>query len=258
LRFAGRKNWVRELTSDNWNLHWDRYADSAEKNPAQLYRRHLIFKTLNERPVQKVLDIGSGQGDFAAEVRRRLSDAKILGLELSKTGVEIAQRKVPDGVFLQQDLTKPAQDAGDYRGWAQDAVCSEVLEHVDDPKQFLQNVSYFLAPGARLIVTVPGGPMSAFDKHIGHRTHFTASSLKNLVEGTGFRLGKVRAAGFPFMNLYKLLVIMRGERLISDVAKDSSKGSLADLVMACFRPLFRLNLPNSPLGWQLVATLHKD
>ena len=44
-----------------------------------------------------------------------------------------------------------------YAGWATDAVCSEVLEHVDSPVLFLQAARPWLADGSRLIVTVPGG-----------------------------------------------------------------------------------------------------
>jgi 2-polyprenyl-3-methyl-5-hydroxy-6-metoxy-1,4-benzoquinol methylase len=36
-------------------------------------------------------------------------------------------------------------------------VCSEVLEHVDRPRELLANAAAYLAPGCRLVVTVPGG-----------------------------------------------------------------------------------------------------
>ncbi len=64
-----------------------------------------------------------------------------------------------------------------YRAWADFAVCSEVLEHLDDPVLFLKNSAALMSPGCKLIVTVPGGPMSAFDKHIGHRRHFSKLDL---------------------------------------------------------------------------------
>ena len=69
-------------------------------------------------------------------------------------------------------LRDPAPDA-EWAGWATHAVCSEVLEHVDEPVVLLRNARSWLAPGCRLVVTVPGGPMSAFDRHIGHRRHFS-------------------------------------------------------------------------------------
>ena len=40
-------------------------------------------------------------------------------------------------------------------------------------------------PPAPLVVTVPGGPMSAFDHHIGHRRHYDIPDLTALLEGRG-------------------------------------------------------------------------
>ena len=92
-------------------------------------------------------------------------------------------------------------------------MCSEVLEHLDDPATLLGNALPNLAPGCRLVVTVPGGPRSAFDRHIGHRRHYNRRDLRRLLEGVGLRVDGVIAAGFPFHTLYRLAVILRGERL---------------------------------------------
>ena len=42
----------------------------------------------------------------------------------------------------------------------------------------MRNAAALLAPGAKVVVTVPGGPRSAFDKHIGHCRHFTAAAAR--------------------------------------------------------------------------------
>src|SRR5437763_1411072 len=84
-----------------------------------------------------------------------------------QSGVGIARRKVPRATFLAADIFKPPAALKEFAGWATHAICSEVLEHVDDPASFLKQAGEFLSPDARLIVTVPGGPMSAFDRHIG-------------------------------------------------------------------------------------------
>jgi tRNA G46 methylase TrmB len=78
---------------DDWDRHWLEYADAAEQNAAQEYRRRLVFDllALGQEP-GRILDIGSGQGDFAAELLQRDPGAELLGLELSEAGVEIAQR----------------------------------------------------------------------------------------------------------------------------------------------------------------------
>jgi len=88
---------------------------------------------------RQIVDIGSGTGDLAAMLRGVYPDAELLGLELSLAGIESAERKVPNAVFLQKDhLTLAEPPPPKYAGWATHAVCSEVLEHVDDPRQLLE------------------------------------------------------------------------------------------------------------------------
>jgi SAM-dependent methyltransferase len=240
---------------DDWDRHWLDYSDAAEHNPAQAYRRRIVFDllSLGRQPAQ-VLDVGSGQGDLALELLRRHPRAELLGLEVSEAGIEIARRKAPQANFVQRELTQPSEVESDQRAWATHAVCSEVLEHVDRPIELMRNAAAYMAPGCRLVVTVPGGPMSAFDRHIGHRRHFSPPALRNLLREAGFEVDMSGGAGFPFFNLYRLVVILRGRRLVDDVtAEGGSESRPARAVMTVFRALFRLNLPIMRGGWQTVA-----
>jgi SAM-dependent methyltransferase len=245
------------LDCDSWDTHWEQYAQSAEANPAQRYRRRLIFSWLDlptSQPV-RVLDIGSGQGDFAADLKRAFPQAEILGLELSHRGVEISKKKVPEGIFQEVDLLQPSFPPEHFQEWASHAVCSEVLEHLDDPRRLLANVRPYLRKGCKLIVTVPGGPMSHFDRHIGHRKHYTPGELRALLESAGYEVEWAGGAGFPFFNLYRLLVITRGKRLVRDVSSQGSGGIsfLARCAMRIFRILFLFNFGICPWGWQIIA-----
>ncbi|HEY2902887.1 MAG TPA: class I SAM-dependent methyltransferase [Polyangia bacterium] len=245
-------------STDNWDAHWSSLADSNSLNPAQSYRRALIFKALGlvaaSGPV-RLLELGSGQGDFAQDVLSSCPAAELVGLDLSATGVEIAGRKVQRAAFFQQDFTRPIGLPDRYRRWATHAVCSEVLEHLDDPVAALRNVRTLLAPGCRLVVTVPAGPMSAFDKHIGHRNHFTIDRLDETLRAAGFVVAELNGSGFPFFNLYRLTVIARGRQLIQDASGADGRPLplAARAAMRAFSWLFRLNRPVGSRGWQLVA-----
>jgi hypothetical protein len=192
-------------------------------------------------------------------LRGAMPRAELLGFELSATGVEISRKKAPEAEFLIADLFHPPAGLKGYEGWATDAVCSEVLEHVDDPSAFLRAARPYLAPEARLIVTVPGGPLSAFDRHIGHRRHFARNSIAGVLTEAGFAVERVYLSGFPFYNLYRGMVIARGEKLASDVeaGRDGFSSRVANASMAVFRGLFRFNLLDCPLGWQVVAVAKK-
>jgi SAM-dependent methyltransferase len=251
------------INKDDWDTHWDRFALSAARNPAQRMRHSLVANLLRRRldPSQtRLLDIGSGQGDLLLRLQSLGPWSGMLGVELSRSGVEISRKKVPDGVFVVADLFQPPPELDAYAGWAGAAVCCEVLEHVDAPDELLRAARPLMADGAWLIVTVPSGPMSAFDRHIGHRRHFTKASIADALQRSGFGVERVFLSGFPFFNLYRRLVIARGEKLITDVDDTRGGGSsrLARAAMAGFRGLFRFNLADSPWGWQVVAVARKN
>jgi len=242
--------------ADDWDQHWERYADSAAYNPAQAFRRRLIISALGVgAPGARVLDIGSGTGDLAADLVRELPRPDVVGVELSATGVEISSRKVPEARFLACDLLAGAPEEPEYREWADYAVCSEVLEHVDDPVALLRGAHPLLAPGCRIVVTVPGGPQSAYDRHIGHRRHFTPADLDAVLAEAGFEVESVRGAGFPFFNLYRLMIIAVGERLIEAAAGgESQRPGLAMRAAArVYDLLFRLNVNRGRLGFQTIG-----
>jgi len=158
-------------------------------SPATRYRRRLALRLLPEdrhNTAVRVLEIGSGAGQFAGEFLAQAPHAQFLGLELSRTGVDISSRRVPAARFLQRDLLAPAapDDALDFR--ATHALCSDVLEHLDDPALLLRHAADYMAPGCKLVVTVPGGWYSAFYGHIGHRRHYTPGQLSALLESAGF------------------------------------------------------------------------
>jgi len=245
-------------TRDNWETHWGKYHRTAEENPAQNYRREMIFSLMslgNSGEEARLLDIGSGQGDMVAALQVQFPKASVLGLELSRAGIEISQRKVPGARFVQCDLLEVKEPASELIGWSTHAVCSEVIEHVDDPALLLRNARRYMAAGAQLVLTAPGGPMSAFDRHIGHRKHWSPKEIDAILRDAGFRTERVSGAGFPFFNLYRCVVILRGSRLIRDVSTESARSASlgARVAMRLFHRLIRPNLNSERRGWQMIA-----
>jgi 2-polyprenyl-3-methyl-5-hydroxy-6-metoxy-1,4-benzoquinol methylase len=245
---------------DDWDLHWDSHGAAVEGGPANIYRRRLIVSLLGGLPAgATLLDIGCGQGELAIYLRETNPNVTVWGLDYSAAGVErgraLAQARGANVTFIQRDLLQPVtlasgQPAADF------AVCSEVLEHVDDPDCLLRNAKSLLAPGCQLVVTVPGGPRSAFDCHLGHRRHFTAADLERMLTQAGFHVERVLRAGFPFWNLYRLAVIARGRRLVAEIetrAPGANPPKLETLATSFFNAALRHTWENFPLGWQMAA-----
>lgn len=243
---------------DDWDQHWSEFGETAERAPGLRWRHRLILSLLRlpaDRPAQ-VLEIGSGQGSFALDFLRANPGTRFVGLELSQVGVDKAASRVPSATFLQRDLCQPVRNGDVPAGFAANvAVCSEVLEHVDDPVLLLRNAAAYLETGCSLVVTVPGGPISAYDRHTGHRRHFTTSTLGSILRESGYEVDSLYSAGFPFFNLYRQVIVLRGEALVQDVAGRPSV--VARLGIAVFDLLFRMNLRR--WGYQIlgVATFTK-
>jgi SAM-dependent methyltransferase len=254
---------VEKLPEDDWDSHWTRYAASASENPAQHMRHKLILNVMKSFPwpTQRLLDVGSGQGDFLSKAIRIGVSQSYAGFELSASGIVISRNKLPQAEFLQVDLYSPPPESAKFFNWATVAVCSEVIEHLDEPVAFLQSLRAYLAEEAVLILTVPGGPMSAFDRHIGHRRHYSDSLIRQTLAQAGYSIEKVWLAGFPFFNLYRLLIIARGRQLVADVQQSRKNGAvsskLACFFMSAFQLAFKFNLRAFPLGWQVVAIARK-
>lgn len=237
---------------DNWDQHWADFQDATEIAPSVSWRRQLLSDLLAVKGSGeglRVLEIGSGLGIFAEQFTAEHPRASFLGLDLSANGVRLASERVQTAEFRQRDLLQPASATESVFFGATHAICSEVLEHVDDPETLLRNAKPYMNPACRLVVTVPGGPRSAFHKHIGHRRHFTAGSLTELLERAGYQVEWASGVGFPFYNLYLALLVARGDKAIEQFTK--RPGASMRAASAIFKFLFRMSSRRA--GWQVAA-----
>ena len=97
----------------------------------------------------------------------------------------------------------------------------------------MANCRPYLAPGCLLVVTVPGGPMTDYDRHIGHRAHFDPDGLRALLERAGFEVSAASGAGYPVFNLYRRLMRALGPRLVS-IAGSTKPSATSRIAMRAF------------------------
>jgi len=245
-------------TQEYWEHHWECFSEATRLNPAQAFRRKLIFRLLGDSAKHSdvsILDVGCGSGDQMQALGSRFPKARLAGIDRSQSGLAVTARNFPNALLLPTDLEDDGATPDRLQGWASHAVCSEVLEHLENPVAALQNLMGYLKPGGRLVITVPGGPKSAFDHSIGHHRHYTTDQLQKDLQTAGYSVEVAAGAGFPTFNLYRLIVLMRGESLSSDVSGRPSFPARA--AMAIFRQLLRFWIFNTPWGWQIVALARK-
>jgi SAM-dependent methyltransferase len=99
-----------------------------------------------------VVDAGCGYG-YGSSYLARHGARSVLGVDVDSSAVSFAKRTfgAPNCSFRRLDLTKDVTASESFDA----AVCFEVLEHVKEPRVFLQNLRRLLRPGGSLFLSTP-------------------------------------------------------------------------------------------------------
>ncbi|MDR1514238.1 MAG: class I SAM-dependent methyltransferase [Synergistaceae bacterium] len=251
---------------EDWDERWSMTASMENFIPGPAWRKQLILKFLRRYTTESdlVADFGCGCGVFLSHLVREMPGIHPIGIDQSETGLKYAQQQIPSADFFLCDLSQDRESfCKEIQGKIHLAVCSEVLEHMENPIIALKNIKSCLAFNGILIVTVPGGPLTFYKKNLGHLKHYTSTSLGTLLGKAGFNVIDIFCAGFPFYNLYEVLIMLRGKKLIKDVENSKTSGfsnmpASVRVASAFFRLVMNFNINFTQWGWQLLAIAQKN
>ena len=184
---------------------YDRMAEIDGAHWWFVARRKIIERLIRDqvspKPGARILEMGAGTGSNIAllqkfgEVDAVEPDDPAREFAIRRTGVAIKGGLLPDGVDLAD---------GHY-----DLIAMlDVLEHIPGDREALAALRPKLAPGGRILVTVPASPWlwSAHDVAHHHHRRYTAATLRRVFEGNGYRVRHL--THFNSM-LYPLVVAAR-------------------------------------------------
>lgn len=138
-------------TADNW-----------------LYRKHLerfyekLADVVRQSECETLLDAGCGEGFVVDFLTRTIPDLKVTGVDVSEEAIEYAKEHFGDNArFRTGSVYKlPFSDR------SFDAVlCSEVLEHLDDPNRAVSELKRVAR--SHVIITVPHEPYFQWLNNLG-------------------------------------------------------------------------------------------
>jgi ubiquinone/menaquinone biosynthesis C-methylase UbiE len=189
--------------NEGWEFKWD---DMKMYGPFSRHLRRIIKKMIRPLDFKSVLDVGCGQGSFLKELQTEFPNIRTHGIDISRTAVELARKRMPNGQFYVVDITETfLDDICDL------VVCSEVLEHIPDDLVALQNLKKMT--GKYLLVSTPQGKMREFEKQVGHVRNYAPGELVKKIESSGFKILSVVEWGFPFYSpLYRNFLDIIGSK----------------------------------------------
>jgi 2-polyprenyl-3-methyl-5-hydroxy-6-metoxy-1,4-benzoquinol methylase len=100
----------------------------------------------------RILDVGCGNGATLGTLRGR--ELELRGIDSSESGIRIAKSAYPDVCFRVGDVSG---DLGSVYppNYFDFVICTEVVEHVYNPRGLIRNCFSLLKPAGQLLISTP-------------------------------------------------------------------------------------------------------
>ncbi|WP_437997333.1 class I SAM-dependent methyltransferase [Sorangium sp. So ce185] len=147
---------------------------------------HELFIEAN--PVQRVLEIGVGEGFLSGYLSEKFPEKQFTGVDLNPADIERLQRLFPSI----QARVGSAYDLSDLPSGFDLVICAEVLEHLETPDRALAEIQRLAC--RRVILSVPyepffmlsnllaGNNVRRFGNDVEHINHWSPASFRRLIE----------------------------------------------------------------------------
>jgi len=149
--------------------------DGEERTP----RLKKAIRFLSENKVQRVLDIGCGDGGLALYIKEQCSLKEIFGIDVSPKAVRLAKQNGVRSFVVDVDNYKFPFPNDYFDG----VFCGEIIEHLFDPDHMLKEIKRVLAPGGVCVITTPNlsSWFNRFALLFGYQPYYMDVSLDHYV-----------------------------------------------------------------------------
>jgi SAM-dependent methyltransferase len=184
-----------ELKGDIWyskNKSSVSYPEEGNENCLQIEKGSFWFAHRNRciadlvskfSPADVLVDIGGGNGYVTLGLQEK--GIRTILLEPGEKGAENAKARGVSNV-----ICSTLENAGLKNGSIDSAGLFDVLEHIENDQEFLDQIHRQLKPGGLIYLTVPSFNFlwSDADSHAGHYRRYTLGALDQLLEKSGFSI----------------------------------------------------------------------
>lgn len=207
--------------SDKENLYnkWHENLGASEDDLDTLKQPwyQTVMKLLPDLDGKRILEIGTGRGDFSIWLARNFKNSIIVGTDFSHAAIEIAKKKIDDSF---SNLTFRVENAESlsFDNESFDYIIScETMEHVFHPKAMAKEMSRVLKQGGRFILTtenyfngmflmwvkswITGKPFDSGSGIQPHENFFTFFHIRSYFRKAGLKLTHTESNHFQFLLL---------------------------------------------------------
>lgn len=177
-------------------------------------RNRLIFELARElgaslNTCNRILEVGCGTGNVLRVLERACPQSLVVGLELWSDGLRHARHR-SGAALVQADIRNLP-----FGGLFGLVGMFDVLEHIPDDRETLAAVWKSLAPGGRLLLTVPAHQSlwSYFDEAAHHCRRYSQQDIREKLRAANFQiefLSQFMACIFPMVWIYRKMRDLRG------------------------------------------------
>ena len=211
-------------------------------------RRRILGRVIESMRLPRsarILEVGSGTGGNLVMLSRHGS---VIGLEMDENARKLSSQKT-HGQFTIRAGNCPGDIP--FQGEQFDLICMfDVLEHIDEDVETLTLLRRHLAPGGRMLITVPAYPWlwGAHDVFLHHKRRYTARALRRVFNESGLGIDRI-----TYFNTLLLPLVALARLKDRAISRDRPSGTgipspfVNWILYAIFsserRMLTRLNLP---------------
>lgn len=205
------------------STHYSTYSYNDQGYLSSLTRKsyqRLLDEFEKYRKTNTLLDVGCGRGWFLEEAKKR--GWEVYGTEYSETAVNLCRAK---GI----QMVAGKLDALTFLTKNFDVITSfEVIEHINNPNEELENINKLLRSGGLFYCTTPNFNsllryyLKADYNMIGypeHLSYYTKKTLNRVVQQNGFKNIKFLSTGISITRI-KTSKKTSTEKLISEKSAD--------------------------------------
>jgi len=179
----------------------DNYQKHTSKNPLKRFFINNFFKTLVSQvknlKIGSVLDVGCGEGFTLNKLKENKIGKVHEGIDYSKEAISLGKKAYPNLHISQGNIygLKHEDNSFDL------VICSEVLEHLEDPQKALKEL--IRVSKKHILLSVPNEPWfclfnyTQWGKDIGHINKWSKNKFVKFLKSESYKVVFVKTP-FPW------------------------------------------------------------